>query len=36
MSWPRRTLDVSAIEPGGNHPFQLKATGAKIEAWRYR
>jgi hypothetical protein len=30
-----QTLDVPAIEPGGNHPFQLRATGAKIEAWKY-
>ncbi|OLC79341.1 MAG: hypothetical protein AUH78_00865 [Gemmatimonadetes bacterium 13_1_40CM_4_69_8] len=31
-----QSVDVPAIEPGGNHPFQLKANGAKIEAWRYK
>ena len=29
-------IDVPAVEPGGNHPFQVQATGAKIVAWRYR
>ena len=31
-----QTIDVPAIEPGANHPFQLQGTGAKIEAWRYK
>jgi Tetratricopeptide repeat len=31
-----QSLDVPAIEAGGNHAFQLQAIGAKIEAWRYK
>jgi tetratricopeptide (TPR) repeat protein len=31
-----QSVDVPAIEPGGNHAFQLQAIGAKIEAWRYK
>jgi hypothetical protein len=31
-----QSVDVPAIEPGGNHPFQLQAVGAKIAAWRYK
>ena len=31
-----QSVDVPALEPGANHPFQLQATGAKIEAWRYK
>src|SRR2546428_175116 len=28
--------DIPAIDPSGNHPFELKVTGAGIVAWRYR
>jgi tetratricopeptide (TPR) repeat protein len=31
-----QSVDVPAIEPGGNRPFQLQAVGAKITAWRYK
>lgn len=31
-----QVVDVPAIEPGGNHPFQLQGKGAKIVAWRYK
>src|SRR5229473_839426 len=31
-----QSLDVPAIEPGGNHPFQLQAKGVRITAWRYK
>jgi len=29
-------VNVTAIPPGGNQPFELKASGAGIVAWRYR
>jgi tetratricopeptide (TPR) repeat protein len=31
-----QTLDVPALQPGDNHPFQLQAAGAGILAWRYK
>jgi len=31
-----QSVDVPAIDAGGNHAFTLEAIGAKVEAWRYR
>ncbi len=31
-----QSVDVPAIDAGGNHPFTLEAIGAGAEAWRYR
>jgi len=31
-----QTLDVAAIDAGGNHPFTLEAIGAGVDAWRYK
>ncbi|MGH7615540.1 MAG: tetratricopeptide repeat protein [Gemmatimonadales bacterium] len=31
-----QTVDVPAIDAGGNHPFTIQAIGAKVEAWRYK
>lgn len=31
-----QTVDVPVIEAGGNYPFQAKAIGAGIVAWRYK
>jgi tetratricopeptide (TPR) repeat protein len=31
-----QSLDVAAIDAGGNHPFTVEAIGAGAEAWRYK
>ena len=31
-----QTVEVPAVEPGGNYQFQTKAIGAGIVAWRYK
>jgi hypothetical protein len=31
-----QSVDVPAIDAGGNHPFTVQAIGAGVEAWRYK
>jgi hypothetical protein len=31
-----QSVDVPAIDAGGNHPFTVEAIGAGAEAWRYK
>jgi tetratricopeptide (TPR) repeat protein len=31
-----QSMDVPAIDAGGNHPFTVQAIGAGVEAWRYK